>query len=135
MTSETVHPKIFSHKIQVLEAHIDTNKHVNNLVYLQWCLDVAETHWNTNTTQTLQKDFIWYVLTHFITYKTGAFKDDELVVETWVNNVEGVKCERHYKITRTSDKKTIAEAKTLGCLLDGKTLKPTKITEKITALF
>lgn len=128
-------PEIFFINIKVSEAHIDENKHVNNLVYLQWCLDVAQAHWDTNTTKKIQTDYVWYVLNHSISYKSSAFNGDELIVETWVTNVEGVKCDRNYKITRPSDGKTLVEAKTLWCLLNGKTLRPTKITEEISSLF
>ncbi len=128
-------PHRFSINIKVSEEHIDANKHVNNLVYLQWCLDVAEAHWNTNTTETLRKDYVWYVLNHFISYKSSAFEGDELIVETWVDSINGVKCDRHYKITRPSDNKTLVEANTKWCLLNSNTLRPTKITEEISSLF
>ncbi len=83
----------------------------------------------------MRENYVWVVLNHFIEYKAPSFESEELEVRTWIESYEGVKCDRHYKIVRLIDKKTIVEAKTLWCLLDGKTFRPTKITEEISTLF
>ena len=72
---------------------------------------------------------------HFISYKNPSFLGEELETQTWIDNYEGVKSERHYKIIRPADGKTIVEATTLWCFLDAKTFRPTKITEEISNLF
>ena len=114
---------------------IDQLNHVNNVTYLQWCLDAAENHWISKASTQLREDYIWVVLNHTISYKSAAFEGEELEIITWVEKSEGVKSERHYKIIRLKDNKTLIEAKTIWCLLNGKTHRPIKITEEITTLF
>ncbi|RMA66212.1 acyl-CoA thioesterase [Ulvibacter antarcticus] len=130
MTSEK-----FTQQFQVPASAIDERGHVNNLVYLQWCLDIAEAHWKSKTSEALREKYVWYVLSHNIQYRASAFEKEELRIETWVTETEGVKSKRHYRITRTTDNKTLVEAETLWCFLDAKSLRPTKIPEEILTLF
>jgi acyl-CoA thioester hydrolase len=127
--------EVFTKRIVVPASAIDSRNHVNNLYYLQWCLEAAEAHWERNASEKLRAAYIWYVLHHSIDYKAPAFEGEELTVETWVTTAEGVRSERRYKIYRTVDSKILAEAKTLWCLLDAKSQKPTKITDEIRTLF
>lgn len=129
-----ISPK-FSHQIKVPASAIDIRGHVNNIVYLEWCLLAAEAHWVSRTTAAIREKYIWYVLNHSISYFASSFVDEELELQTWIDSNKGVRSERHYKIVRLSDQKTIVEAKTIWCLLNGKTLRPTKITEEIITLF
>lgn len=127
--------EIFKHRFIVPASAIDGLNHVNNVTYLQWCLDAAEAHWISKTSETQREKNVWVVLNHFISYKNPSFLGEELETQTWIDNYEGVKSERHYKIIRLSDGKTIVEATTLWCFLDAKTFRPTKITEGISNLF
>lgn len=128
-------PQIYSFSLTVSEAHIDERKHVNNLVYLQWCLEAAEKHWNENTSEEIRQKYVWYVLNHNISYRAEALLGDNLIIQTWVASSEGVKSERHYKIVRDSDQKVLVEAQTLWCLLNAQTLRPTEVTSEISDLF
>ena len=130
-----MNPQLFKKTIRVPASAIDVRNHVNNLSYLQWCLDAAEAHWNNNASIEIRERFVWYVLHHSIDYKNPAFEKEELQIETWVNFAEGVKSERQYTITNRKNGQVLVEAKTLWCLLDAKTLKPTKITDEIRTLF
>ncbi|MFT6126008.1 MAG: acyl-CoA thioester hydrolase [Saprospiraceae bacterium] len=127
--------EIFSREIIVPQSAIDARGHVNNLVYLEWCLEVAEAHWETKANTDLKKKFAWYVLHHSIDYKASVFEGEQLKVETWIANYKGAKCERLYKIIRLTDQKIIIEAKTDWCLVNANTLRPSKITEEISTLF
>jgi acyl-CoA thioester hydrolase len=127
--------EVYRNQLIVPASAIDELQHVNNVTYLQWCLDAAENHWVSKADKRLRKKYVWVVLNHEISYKIAAFEGEKLEIKTWVKKSEGVKSERHYKIVRLSDNKTLVEAKTIWCLLDGKTHRPTKITEEITTLF
>ena len=127
--------EIFTLEFTVSKTAIDQRNHVNNVAYLQWCMDAAEAHWLEKATAEIQSNYVWYVLKHEISYRAPAFENEVLAVETWVGTADGVKSERHYKITRIADQKLLVEAKTLWCFLDSKTLRPTKITEEIRTLF
>ena len=126
---------IFTFKLTVPKTAIDARNHVNNVAYLQWCMDAAEAHWLEKASSEIQLKYVWYVLNHEISYSASAFENEILEIQTWVTTAKGVKSERHYKITRVADQKLLVEAKTLWCLLDSKTLRPTKIPEEIRTLF
>tara|TARA_B110000305_G_scaffold125332_1_gene140346 strand:- start:1001 stop:1390 length:390 start_codon:yes stop_codon:yes gene_type:complete len=126
-----IHTKIFV----VPPSAIDKRNHVNNLTYLQWCLDAAEKHWNDVAPKNFQENYVWYVINHNINYKAASFEGEKLELTTWIAKNEGVKSDRHYKIIRLSDQKIIIEATTTWCLINEKTLRPTKITEEISTLF
>ena len=117
----------FSTTITVPKTAIDSRGHVNNLKYLEWCLDIAEKHWDKIATQEIKDAYVWYVLNHYIEYKASAFEGQELLLETWIETMKGVRSERHYKITRPLDGVIIVNGKTTWCLLDSKTIKPTRI--------
>ncbi|HPF10456.1 MAG TPA: thioesterase family protein [Flavobacteriaceae bacterium] len=125
----------FTKTFAVPASAIDERNHVNNLSYLQWCLDSAQEHWNDKASPSLKQQYVWYVLHHSIEYKAEAFAGEKLQLVTWVSSADGVRSERHYKIIRLADSKTIVEAKTLWCLLDASTSRPTPITEEIRNLF
>ncbi len=130
MTSE-----VFTQQFTVAASAIDARGHVNNLKYLEWCLKAAEAHWERNAPPEIQQRYVWYVLHHSVDYKASAFEGEELEAQTWVFSTEGVKSERHYRIFRKKDSKTLVEAKTIWCLLDAKSQRPTKITDEIRNLF
>ncbi|MBX2827813.1 MAG: acyl-CoA thioesterase [Flavobacteriaceae bacterium] len=127
--------KVFKHRFTVPPSAIDVRNHVNNLAYLEWCLDAAQSHWERNASEEIRGNYVWYVLNHNIDYKASAFEGDILEIETWVAYSEGVKSERHYEITNTATGQLIVAAKTLWCFLNAKSLKPTKIPEEIRNLF
>ncbi|WP_239990717.1 acyl-CoA thioesterase [Marixanthomonas ophiurae] len=126
---------VFSYTFQVPKSAIDVNGHVNNITYLEWCLDIAEKHWFSKAPKETHNTYFWVVLNHFIEYKNPSFEGEELQIETWVTSAEGVKSERHYKIFRKSDDKVMVTAKTLWCFVELKSQKPTRITEEIRNLF
>jgi len=128
-------PQYYNFLLTVPSSAIDERNHVNNLAYLQWCLEAAEQHWKRNATPEMLQAYVWYVLRHEINYKASAFEGDILKVETWVVHSEGVKSTRNYRITRPSDNKLIVEASTNWCLLNASTLRPAKIPSEIVILF
>ncbi len=127
--------EVFKHRFRVPSSAIDARNHVNNLAYLQWCLDAAEAHWQRNAHNEIQQQYVWYVLSHTIDYKAASFEGDELELSTWVAYSEGAKSERRYTLINSANNQVIVEAKTLWCLLNSKSLKPAKIPEEIRNLF
>lgn len=127
--------KKFTHRFTVPSSAIDGLGHVNNVTYLQWCLEAAEAHWKAKTDENVRNQYVWVVLNHNISYKNPSFLDEELEIQTWIDSHRGVRSVRHYQIIRLSDGKTVVEAKTQWCLLDGITRKPIKIPQAIADLF
>jgi len=128
-------PQRFEYRIDVSPKAIDQRGHVNNLVYLQWCLEAAEAHWEQNASAAIKKEYIWYVLSHHIEYRAPAFQGQKLVVRTWVATAEGVRSERQYEVVEETTGSIITTAKTLWCLLRAETQRPTPITDEIRNLF
>ena len=126
---------MFKKSFKVPASAIDGLGHVNNVTYLQWCLDAAEEHWITKTSEEQRAQYVWVVLNHTITYKNPSFEGETLETQTWIESYEGVRSERRYRIVRPLDGKTIVEAKTLWCFLDADSFRPTKIPTVITELF
>lgn len=126
---------LFTFKLTVPPEAIDELDHVNNVTYLQWCLDAAEKHWISKTSRSIRDTYVWIVLNHNISYKNPAFKGEELEVKTRITSYEGVKSIREYRIIRPADNKILVEAETLWCFLNAKTRRPMRIPAEIAALF
>lgn len=125
----------YSYQFKVPSTAIDNLGHVNNVIYLQWCLEVAEKHWISKTDDALRDQYVWVVLNHNISYKNPSFLGEELEIQTWIESYSGVRSTRCYCILRVSDGKTIIEAKTKWALLDGSTRRPIIIPQEIANLF
>lgn len=125
----------YSYRFLVPSSAIDNLGHVNNVIYLQWCLEAAEAHWISKTDERIREQYVWVVLTHHISYKKPSFIGEELEVQTWIDSHSGVRSIRCYRIVRVADGKTIIEAKTHWALLDGTSRRPIKIPQEVADLF
>ena len=101
------YPQPFQIDVTVEEKHIDVVGHVNNVIYLRWLEKIAWMHshhlgltWNV-----YQKENCAMVARrHELDYLAAAFKNDELVVGTWIiENNKKVSITRKYQIIRKSD--------------------------------
>ena len=126
-------PEKYIQQVIVRSEDLDQLDHVNNVVYLKWVQQVAESHWRVRATEAMQSSVIWVVLNHFIEYKRPALLGDELRLETFVTKAEGVRSTRHVEIYR--DDVLLVVAKTEWCMLEKTTMKPMRITEEIAELF
>lgn len=124
--------KSFSISFKVDSSLIDDLGHVNNVNYLKWVQEIAEKHWTSLTNPAIDKYYVWVVLRHEIDYFSAAFKDDKIVLKTWIGESYGLKSERFVEVIR--DDKVICQAKTIWCLLDKISMKPVRIPIKILEL-
>ena len=127
--------EVFEYQITVSKLAIDDMNHANNVMYLQWVQDVAKKHWESKTSEALRDKYAWVVLNHYIEYKSPAYENDILALQTWIEHYQGAKSERHTRIINESNQKVLVTAKTSWCFLSKETLKPTRITEEISTLF
>ena len=123
----------FRHSINVLPSDIDEMGHVNNVVYVRWVQEVAAAHWASVASEELRSRYLWIVLRHEIDYKNPAFINNEIKGTTWVGEHYGARFERFVKLMNQGDK-ILAEAKTMWCMVDAKTMRPTRITDEVLAL-
>ena len=124
--------KIFEQVKQVAINDIDELEHVNNVVYLQWIMDIAQEHWEHLSTPEIRENIAWVVLRHEIDYHRSARLNDNVIIRTWVGDTAGFRSVRHVQIL-TAEGAKIVSAKTTYCLIDPKTFKPMKMTPEILA--
>ncbi len=123
----------FSHSFRVFADDIDEQRHVNNVAYVKWIQDVAVAHWLSATTVAQREKFSWIVVRHEIDYKKQAFENEKITVKTWVGKPARVSWERFTEITRGEN--LLVKARSVWCLIDRETLKPTRITKELKELF
>ena len=124
---------VFSEEIVVSEEHLDFNNHVNNLVYLQWALDISRRHWLAKISDTIDQQFFWMVRSHHVEYKKQAFLGEEIVIKTYVEGYRGPFSDRIVKIYRGED--LLVQVKSNWCLIERDTQKLKRVPEEILQLF
>ncbi len=123
----------FSHSFRVLSEDIDAQGHVNNVAYVRWIQDVAVAHWFSIADEQMREKYSWVVLRHEIDYKKPAFENEEIVVSTWVGEPTRISWERFTEIKRGED--LLCKARSVWCLIDRKSLKPSRISEELIKIF
>jgi len=121
----------FELPIDVHPDDIDRLGHVNNVVYLRWIQDAAIAHWRVLATPAQQSEVAWVVVRHEIDYKRPVRLGDGVVARTWVGLASRNTFERHTEILRTSDRKMVAQARTLWCPVDPATGRPAQVSADI----
>lgn len=125
----------YTHQRTVVEEDLDDLHHVNNVRYVQWIQDIAKEHWEVRATDQLKNDFIWVVIRHEIDYKKQAFLGDEILIETYVGETTFVTSERFVNVKNAETGEILVAAKSMWCLLDADSKRPTKITEELRTVF
>lgn len=105
------------------------------MVYLRWIQDAAIAHWRVLATPAQQTDVAWVVVRHEIDYKRPVRLGEPVVARTWVGLATRNTFERHTEILRTSDRKMVAQARTLWCPVDPETGRPVQVAADIRARF
>ena len=123
----------FSHSFRVSPADIDELNHVNNVAYVRWIQHVAVAHWLAVTTKEMREKYTWMLTRHEIDYKKQTFAGEEVTATTWVGDATKVTFERFTEITRGKD--LLVKARSVWCLIDRETSKPTRITVEMKKLF
>jgi acyl-CoA thioester hydrolase len=121
--------------IPVQPADIDELGHVNNVTYLRWVQEVAVAHWTAAAPAADQAKLIWVVLRHEIDYLHPALPGDRIVARTWVGTATRIRFERHTELLRESDRRRLAQARTLWCPLDAQSGKPAAVSAEVRAVF
>ncbi|MEQ8905433.1 thioesterase family protein [Ekhidna sp.] len=123
----------FEKKIIVTKDHLDFNEHVNNLVYMQWALDISREHWLSEINEAINEQYFWMVRSHHVEYEKQAFLGDEIIVKTYVEGYRGPFSNRIVKIFKGEE--LLVQVKTNWCLIERETQKLKRVPEEIQALF
>ena len=127
----------------VAEEEIDAQRHVHNLRYLQWTLWAAGAHWRTaeahspKTEQPIgashtsgnqqgagkklsadRSELGWVVRHHDVTYRAAALAGDQIVVRTWVADVQRFASRRRYVVCRPADRTVLTRVETRWVYVD-----------------
>ena len=127
--------QVFEKTITVSQEDIDDLNHVNNVRYVQWVQDIAKAHWLTYASKDVLETYSWFLVNHFIEYKSQALLGDKLLLKTYVPKVEGVSTTRHVEILNAKTNQLIVKSKAKWCLIDSETQRPTRITAELAKLF
>lgn len=128
----------FEYRLTVSDDEIDEMNHVNNLQYLRWTNRAAIAHsshvgWTPEAYKESGYGFI--VRSHAIKYRVPAILGDQVLVTTWIADMEKVSSLRKYRIVRENDNQLLAQAETNWVYVDMTTLRLTKIPEHVRASF
>lgn len=137
-TDQSAIKKKFNFPIKVSDRDIDSLKHVNNEVYIKWLLEAANAHstfLGYGIEVFLQNDECFVVRRHEVDYLAPAYLGEDLVVETWVENMKLKASTRVYEIKRAHDSKVLVTAKTIWIYIKLSTGKPTEIPAHIVESF
>lgn len=115
---------------------VDELRHVNNLVYVRWVLDVATAHsaavgWDFPAYRRAGAVFV--VRRQEVDYLRPAFLGDKVRVETWVDSFTRVTSLRRTRIVGPSGE--LARAATTWAFVSVNGGRPTRIPEEILAAF
>ena len=129
---------VFCYPITVGVDDLDEMNHVNNLVYLKWCLRAAWAHsghvgWPSQRYH--QTGFGFVVRRHQIKYKVPALLGDDVIVKTWVETMDRVSSVRRYYIVRADDDRRLVEAETTWAFINLKTGRLARIPREVRESF
>jgi len=126
---------VFRLQFRVPAEVVDANRHVNNVIYVQWMQDAAIGHAEACGGARLARELggSWFVRMHRIEYLKPAFLDDEVTVLTWVADWRKVRSLRRYRFLRNET--VLAEGETDWVFVDATTGRPKPITEEIVSAF
>ncbi len=116
--------------VRALPEDIDELRHVSNLVYLRWVIDVALAHsaavgWTRPAY--LAAGHVFVVRRHEIEYLASALEGDEIELVTWIDSWTAATSVRRTQLLRTRDGKVLATASTTWALVATDSGRPKRI--------
>jgi acyl-CoA thioester hydrolase len=130
--------RVYTLPVQAREHDIDSNGHVNNIVYVQWMQDVAIAHSDAVgcTQATTAAGCTWVARSHFIEYLRPAYAGDRIAVHTWiVAAAKKSSSPRRYRMVRESDGAVLARGETLWVFIDVRSGRPRTIPHEVSGCF
>ncbi len=125
----------YSIELIVEEKHLDENKHVNNIVYLNWAQYISGEHWKNVATQSMLKDYIWVVARNEIDYFKQLKIGDHVMIKTWVEKCEKATSYRIIEIYNKQKHELCAKATIEWYALNSNSKKPVRIPEDMKRIF
>lgn len=130
--------RLFTLPVQATERDIDSNGHVNNIVYVQWMQDIAIAHSDAVgcSQATTAAGCTWVARSHFIEYLRPAYAGDRILLQTWiVDAAKKSSSPRRYRMVRESDGTVLARGETLWVFIDVQSGRPRTIPVEVIGCF
>jgi len=123
----------YRREFPVTEAMIDGNRHVNNVVYVQWMQDVAIAHSEACGGHAAMEAAggTWVARSHHIEYLKAAYLGDVIVACTWIAETTKVRSMRRYEFRRAADDVLLARGETEWVFLDAESGRAILIPESV----
>ncbi|WOE31625.1 MULTISPECIES: thioesterase family protein [unclassified Acinetobacter] len=106
---------VFDLSIVVEPQHIDILGHVNNVVYVSWMQDVASAHIEAlglGLQQYIALKHAMVAVEHHVQYRKAALVNDEIVLRTWLDDLNALYLSRQYVFYRAKDQTILFVANT-----------------------
>lgn len=126
--------KRYTKRITVTKEDIDFNGHVGNVRYLEWFLEAATEHsehlgMGFEALRALHRT--WVAKEHCITYKSSVLEGDELLLETWLDEVRSVQGVRKYLLYNVANERLVCEGRTTWVFVELGTFRPKRIPQEL----
>lgn len=129
---------IFDLHIQVQPHHIDALGHVNNVMYVQWMQDVAAAHVETlgvGVTKYLELKHAMVAVEHHVQYRKAAFEGEQIVLRTWLDDINALYSFRQYVFFRPSDQAVLFVGNTKWACIEIATGRPKRMSPTFTQAY
>lgn len=129
---------LFDLKITVEDHHIDVLGHVNNVVYMQWMQDVATAHVDSlglGLKEYIELKHAMVAVEHHVQYRKAAFLHDEIVLRTWLDDINALYLSRQYVFYRPKDQSIVFVGQTKWACVEIATGKPKRLSPTFTQAY
>ena len=122
----------------VQDKDIDALGHVNNVVYVQWMQDVATAYVDAlglGLTQYLELKHAMVAVEHQVQYRKAALLGEQLVLRTWLSDLNALYSTRQYLFYRPSDRSIIFTGQTKWACVEIATGRPKRLSPSFTQAY
>nr|WP_218948734.1 thioesterase family protein [Acinetobacter sp. YH16031] len=124
--------------MKVQPEHIDRLGHVNNVVYVQWMQDVASAHieqLGLGLNEYLQLKHAMVAVEHHVQYRKAAFEGDELILRTWLSDLNALYSFRQYAFYRPKDQNVLFTGSTQWACIEIASGRPKRMSPSFTQTY
>ncbi len=128
----------FDLNIQVQPEYIDSLGHVNNVVYVAWMQQVAEAHIEAlglGLKQYQELKHAMVAVEHQVQYRKAAFEGEELILRTWLYDINALYSYRQYAFYRPQDQTLLFTGQTKWACIEIATGRPKRMSPTFTQAY
>ena len=129
---------VFDLNMTVQAHHIDRLGHVNNVVYMQWMQDIAAAHVNAlglGLKEYLELKHAMVAVEHHVQYCKAAFEGEDIILRTWLNDINALYSFRQYLFYRPHDQSILFMGNTKWACVEIATGRPKRMSPTFTQAY